>query len=246
MKALLTIAYDGTNYHGWQRQKGDPVPTVEQMLNEACFQIFRREVEIIGASRTDRGVHAMGQRAALDITGVSIPVDRLPAAINSKLPEDIAVRAAIEAADSFHPRFDCVKKTYEYRILNDSFRNPLLRNYTEFVYRPLSVDAMRGAAKAFVGRHDFKAFCAAGNSSSTTIRNIFEMSVKKEGNIIVISVTGDGFLYNMIRIIAGTLIDAGLGKTKPEDIADIIASRDRTRAGKTAGASGLMLKEIFY
>lgn len=245
MRILLTVAYDGTNYFGWQRQKDDPVPTVEQKLYEACNSLFRKDFELIGASRTDRGVHALGQRVVLDVD-TNIPVERLPRALNSFLPEDIVVSGAELVSDTFHPRYDCVKKTYRYRILNSEYKNPMERKYTEFVHRPLDVEKMKEASVYFKGTHDFKGFCSSQTEVKSTVRTIFDIAVEKNGNIVEIYVTGDGFLYNMVRIIAGTLIYVGLSKIKPEDMGDIIASMDRARAGKTAGPEGLTLMKIYY
>ncbi|HIT73719.1 MAG TPA: tRNA pseudouridine(38-40) synthase TruA [Candidatus Fimicola cottocaccae] len=245
MKILLTVAYDGTNYFGWQRQKGDPVVTVEQKIYEACSSLFRKEFEIIGASRTDRGVHALGQRVLLDVD-TNIPVERIPRALNSFLPQDIVVNCAEIVSDDFHPRYNCVKKTYIYRIFNGEYRNPLERYYTEFVYKELDVEKMKKACEYFKGTHDFKGFCSAQTEVKSTVRTIFDISVEKINDVVEIYVTGDGFLYNMVRIIAGTLIYVGLSKINPDEMGDIIESCDRTRAGKTAGPEGLTLMKIYY
>ncbi len=245
MKILLTVAYDGTNYFGWQRQKGDPVVTVEQKIYEACSSLFRKEFEITGASRTDRGVHALGQRVLLDVD-TNIPVERIPRALNSFLPQDIVVNCAETVSDDFHPRYDCVKKTYRYRIFNGEYRNPLERYYTEFVYKELDVEKMKKACEYFKGTHDFKGFCSAQTEVKSTVRTIFDISVEKINDVIEIYVTGDGFLYNMVRIIAGTLIYVGLSKINTDEMGDIIESCDRTRAGKTAGPEGLTLMKIYY
>ena len=245
-RILLTIAYDGTNYCGWQKQKMPMVPTVEAEVEKASQRLFQdSSLECIGASRTDTGVHALGQRAVLDVT-TTIPTEKIPLAIRGYLPKDIVVTKAEEVPMEFHPRYDCVKKTYQYRILNTEYQNPLLRNYTEWIAKKLDILSMNQAAKHLIGTHDFKAFCAAGSSTKTTVRTIFECSVIKNGEEVLILVTGDGFLYNMVRIIAGTLIDVGKGKLSPEDIPSILAGRDRTKAGKTAGAQGLTLMRIYY
>ena len=242
---LITIAYDGTNYCGWQRQKGDVVPTIEQKIAEACKKLFLKDVEIIGASRTDAGVHALGQRAVINVD-TNIEPSRLPYAINTFLPKDIVVNNAEYVDENFHPRYNCIKKTYKYCIYNDDFINPLFRNYSEFIYKNLNVDDMIIAAKNFIGTYDFKAFCATSTSVKSTIRTIYSLDIKKNNNIIEIFVTGNGFLYNMVRIIAGTLIYVGLGKINPYDIKNIIESKDRAKAGKTSGASGLTLMNIYY
>ncbi len=245
MNILLTVAYDGTNYFGWQRQKGDPVVTVEQKIYEACNSLFRKEFEITGASRTDRGVHALGQRVLVNVD-TNIPIERIPRALNSFLPQDIVVNCAKEVDYDFHPRYNCVKKTYRYRIYNEEYKNPLERAYTEFVYKPLDVEKMKIAAEYFKGTHDFKGFCSAQTEVKSTVRTIFDISVEKNGNVVEIYVTGDGFLYNMVRIIAGTLIYVGLSKINPLDMEYIINSCDRSRAGKTAGPEGLTLMKIYY
>ncbi|MDO4530651.1 MAG: tRNA pseudouridine(38-40) synthase TruA [Bacillota bacterium] len=245
-RILLTIAYDGTRYSGWQKQKNPDVITVEGELTKALQQLFKKpELEIIGASRTDAGVHALGQRAILDVE-TTMPVERLPLAIRSFLPEDIVVTKAEEVADTFHPRFDCVKKTYEYRFWNSPVKNPKERLYSAYVQKPMDIGRMNEGAKAFIGTHDFAAFCAAGAQVSTTVRTIFDCHVEQNGESVRMYVTGDGFLYNMVRIIAGTLLAVGTGKLEPEAVAGIIAGCDRTKAGQTAEPQGLTLVEIFY
>lgn len=244
-KVLLTVAYDGTNYFGWQKQKDSIIPTIQGELEKACACLFKQEIECVGASRTDRGVHALGQRAAI-VVNSTIPTEKIPLALQSFLPKDIVVVEAQEVSENFHPRFDCIQKTYEYKIYNQAFRNPLFRNYSEFIYRKLDILAMQEAAKSFIGTYDFKAFCAAGSSVKTTVRTIFDCNVRKENEFIIIQVTGDGFLYNMVRILSGTLIYVGLRKINPNEIVPIILSRDRARAGKTVGPQGLILKNIQY
>ena len=242
-RILLTISYDGTNYSGWQKQKN--AVTVQGEFDKACLTLFKTDVESIGASRTDAGVHALGQRAVIDVD-TSIPAEKIPLALNPLLPDDIVVTHAEEVGADFNPRFKALKKTYEYSIYNAPFRNPLYRNYSEYVRYELDLDSMRTACEAFVGEHDFRAFCASGNSSKTTVRTIYSLDVEKDGDFIKIRVTGNGFLYNMVRIIAGTLIYVGEGRIAPDDLPEIIASGDRRKAGKTAGPSGLVLVKIMY
>ncbi len=245
-RILLTIAYDGTKYSGWQKQKNPEVITVEGELTKALRQLFKDpELECIGASRTDAGVHALGQRAVIDVE-TTIPVEKIPLAIRSFLPADIIVTKAEEVPAEFHPRFDCVKKTYEYRFWNAPVKNPKERLYSAYVQKPLDIDKMNEGAKAFLGTHDFAAFCAAGAQVSTTVRTIFDCHVERQGKSVRILVTGDGFLYNMVRIIAGTLLAVGMGKIPPEKVAGIIESKDRAKAGQTAEPQGLTLMEIFY
>ncbi len=243
MRVLLTVAYDGSQYFGWQRQKG--YITVQQRLEEALGALLGQEITVRGASRTDTGVHALAQGAVFR-ADTTIPVENIPYAVNSFLPEDIAVTGAREVDEEFHPQYSVKDKTYEYRILNSEFKNPLLVRYTDFVRERLDIDAMRSACPFFEGEHDFKAFCASGSRARTTVRTIYSLTVDKADDIILIRVKGSGFLYNMVRIIAGTLADVGRGRISPNDIGDIILSRDRTRAGKTMAPNGLILTEVNY
>ena len=246
MRILMTIAYDGTNFSGWQKQKLPEVRTVEGELEKALRKLFRDPVlECIGASRTDAGVHALGQRAVVDVE-TTIPAEKIPLAVRAFLPEDIAVTKAEEVPPEFHPRFDCVKKTYEYRFWNAPAKNPKERLYSAHQAKPLDVEQMNRAASAFIGRHDFAAFCAAGSSVSSTVRTIFDCHAEREGDVVKIFVTGDGFLYEMVRIIAGTLMAVGLGKLLPETLPGIIEGGDRRQAGQTAEPQGLTLLEIYY
>lgn len=244
MRILLTVAYDGSGYYGWQRQKN--FVSVQQRLEEALSELLKKEITVRGASRTDTGVHSLGQRAVFRDDNITIPVNRIPYALNTHLPEDIVITEAVEVDEDFHPQYSVTDKTYEYKILNASFRNPMLLKYTEFINRELNLEKMKQACPYFLGEHDFKAFCASGGSSKTTIRTINSLDVNKEGHIITIKVNGNGFLYNMVRILAGTLVYVGLEKIQPEEIEDIIASKDRTRAGKTLAPNGLTLMEVNY
>lgn len=244
-RVLLTISYDGTNYCGWQKQSIGTVPTVQEEFNKSCSKLFKSEIESKGASRTDAGVHALGQRAVIDVD-TTIPTDRIPMALHGFLPEDIVVTAAQDVSDDFNPRYNAVKKTYEYKIYNSSYRNPMYRNYSEYVREVLDIKEMNLAARAFIGEHDFKGFCASCNSSKTTVRTIFDISVEQKNDFVMINVMGNSFLYNMVRIIAGTLICVGNGRTKACNMEEIISSCDRRKAGKTAGPSGLTLIEIMY
>ena len=243
MNILLTLSYDGTNYFGWQRQKNHI--SVQQKLEEALSYLMKKDIEVRGASRTDTGVHALGQAALLK-TETSIPIEKIPYAVNSFLPDDIVVTNARLVGDDFHPQYSVLKKTYQYKILNSEFKNPKLRNYSEFIRSPIDINKMRDACQYFIGTHDFSAFCASGSTAKTTVRTIFDLSILKNNDIIDIEVTGNGFLYNMVRIIAGTLIYVGTDKFKPSFISEIIKSKDRTLAGKTAGPYGLTLIKIYY
>ena len=234
----LKISYDGTAYHGWQIQDG--MVTVEGVLTEAVSEAVGKPVEVIGASRTDAGVHALGNIAVFD-ADTPIPADKMCMVLNKLLPDDISVVCSDEVPLDWHPRKQDCRKTYEYRIYTAPVRMPLKRLYAHYTYSELDIGEMDRAAGFFTGEHDFTAFCAAGSQATTFTRTIYACSVKKDGNEAVISVTGSGFLYNMVRIIAGTLSDVGLGRKKADDIPGIIDSLDRRKAGPTLPACGLTL-----
>lgn len=243
MRVLLRVAYDGTNYSGWQIQPN--AVTVEGILRDNLKALFQCDVEVIGASRTDAGVHAMGNVAVFDID-TRIPAEKISYALNARLPEDIRIQESRAVRENFHPRHvDCVK-TYEYSIWNNTFENPKERLYSHFCYGDMDIDLMNQAAQYFIGEHDFTSFCSAGSQVVDKVRHIYALNVDKSGNLIKIRVTGNGFLYNMVRIIAGTLLKVGQGVIKPEDIPGIIEGKDRQLAGPTAPARGLTLVEIKY
>ncbi len=239
----LVVAYDGTAYHGWQMQPN--AATVEGVLNEKLTELLGEEITVTGASRTDAGVHSLGNVAVFD-TETRIPADKISYALNQRLPEDIVVQDSAEVASDFHPRFCDSKKTYEYRILNRRFPIPTLRRDTYFYYRPLDVAAMQKAAEYLVGEHDFKSFCTVGAQVDTTVRTLYALTVTRDEDVIKIRVTGNGFLYNMVRILAGTLISVGIHEREPEDMTRILAACDRTAAGPTAPACGLTMVGIRY
>lgn len=240
----LTVAYDGTNYAGWQVQ--DNAKTIQGELEKVNKKIFGEDVRVTGSGRTDAGVHADGQVAMMQVK-TNINVENLPLIYNTKLPKDIVVLKAEEVPVSFHPIEDVISKIYEYKILNSDFRNVRLRNYSYFVPRKLDFEAMKEAAKYFVGEHDFVGFAQAGIVATDTVRNIISLDLTKDDEgMITISVCGEGFLHNMVRIIAGTLIYVGQGTIKASDIPEIIESKDRSRAGFTAPAYGLTMKEVHY
>lgn len=315
-RILLRVAYDGTNYHGWQLQPN--AATIEGELNRALCALTGEEIVVTGASRTDAGVHALGNVAVFDTTS-RIPAEKFSYALNQRLPEDIVIQSSKQVADDFHPRHCDCRKTYEYDILNRTFPLPAYRNTAYFLYGTLNIKAMRRACQAFLGEHDFASFCTAGAQVQTTVRTIYSLEVEcrplteagtpvppasgeavnaadgKHGEqvqqaqsasgemlnaaagksdeqvqqtqpesgetaipaagganagsadqLLTIRVKGNGFLYNMVRIIAGTLVEVGRGHIKPEEVAGIIAAKDRAKAGPTAPARGLRLVEIEY
>ena len=242
-RVKMIVAYDGTNYCGWQIQPNGI--TIEQVLNEHLSRLLGENIKVTGASRTDSGVHSLGNVCIFD-TNTRIPAEKISFALNQKLPEDIVVQESCEVGMDFHPRFSKSRKTYEYRILNRQMRMPTRRLDTYFFHYPLDVEAMNQAAQDLVGEHDFQSFCSANSQAETTVRTIYSCSVEKEGDIIAIRVTGGGFLYNMVRIIAGTLIKVGNGDLMPEDMKTIIEACDRSKAGPTAPAHGLTMIGLQY
>lgn len=237
-RVRLVVAYDGTNYHGWQVQKNGI--TIESELNRCLSELLQEPIEVIGASRTDAGVHALGNVAVFD-TESRMPAEKISYALNQRLPEDIRIQKSEEVAPDWHPRYCDSRKTYEYRIYRGEFPMPVKRLYALFTYRSLDVAKMQEAAQYFVGEHDFKSFCQVHAQVDSTVRTVYEMKVYEEGTDVVIRVTGGGFLYNMVRIMAGTLMEVGQGKRSPEEIAEIIEAKDREAAGPTAPAHGLTL-----
>lgn len=242
-RVMLTVAYDGTAYHGWQLQQG--VATIESELNSALSALFGEEIKVIGASRTDTGVHALGNIAVFD-TAARMPGEKVSYALNQRLPEDIRIQDSREVPADFHPRRQNSRKTYAYRILNRAFPVPMWRSYAHFIYVPLDIGLMQAAADHLVGEHDFRSFCSVHTTAETTVRTIYDITVERSGDLITIRVTGSGFLYNMVRIIAGTLMEAGKGRLLPEQTAQILEACDRTKAGPTAPACGLMLERYEF
>lgn len=239
----LTVAYDGSAYHGWQIQ--DNADTVQGRFEKAVERVFREHIAVHGCSRTDTGVHAnefcLNFRSELDIKD-----DNLIMALNTYLPNDIAVLKCEKVPLDFHARFDCVSKQYIYRIKEGKIKDPF--NYDKvLLYKyPLNVGEMKKASSLFIGKHDFSSFCASGSTASSNIRTVKFADVEKKGDEVVFTVEADGFLYNMVRIMTGTLLYVSQGKIKADDIADIIKSKDRTKAGITAPAHGLYLNKVNY
>lgn len=242
-RVMLIVAYEGTSYHGWQIQPNGI--TIESVLNEALSELLGEEIVVIGASRTDSGVHSLGNVAVFD-TNARMPADKISYALNQRLPEDIVVQESKEVPLDFHPRKCPSRKTYEYRILNRKFPIPTLRKDTYFYYRPLDIVKMQQAAEYLIGVHDFKSFCSIHTQAMETVREIYSCQVIKENEVVTVRVTGAGFLYNMVRIIAGTLIQVGTGDMEPEEISKILAQKDRSYAGPTAPAHGLTMIGIDF
>lgn len=242
-RVKLIVAYDGSNYHGWQIQPN--AETIEGVLNRHLSELLNEPIKVIGASRTDAGVHALGNVAVLDTTA-RMPAEKISYALNTRLPRDIRIQDSAQVPIDFHPRFQKTVKTYEYKILNRKFPDPTKRLYSYFCYHALDADRMKAAAAYLIGEHDFKAFCTMKPDIESTVRTIFDLEVKRENDMISLQVTGNGFLYNMVRIIAGTLIQVGDGTYEPQYVKEILLSKDRELAGATARPEGLTLIEIKY
>ncbi len=239
----LTIEYDGKDFKGWQKQPNKP--NIQGEIERAIYNITKEEVDLIGSGRTDAGVHALGQVANFK-TNSNIPIEKLALAINSQLKNSIIIKKAEEVDERFHSRYNAKHKTYRYIINNSPCGTAIYRNLEYCFPIKLDVAKMQEAAKYFEGEHDFKAFKSSGTSAKNSVRTIYNASVKQEGEKIIIELTGNGFLYNMVRIISGTLLDVGLQKIKPEEIKNIIEEKDRQKAGKTLPAHGLYLVEVKY
>lgn len=251
MKILLTISYVGTNYFGYQLQEDKP--TVALMLNRAVKKTFGFDCNVTGCSRTDSGVHALGYCLSVDPVSendvITVPVERIPIALNTALPKDICVLSAKEVPDSFHPRYDVVKKEYVYRIRTGEIRDPFLCGKVMELGKGaevISVEKMEKAARDFIGTYDFSSFMASGSKIKDATRTVFESEITKKGDIIEYRVSADGFLYNMVRIMVGTLLEIAAGRLAADSLPAIIEGRDRTQAGPTAPPQGLCLERVFY
>ena len=242
-RVKLIVAYDGTNYCGWQVQINGI--TVEEVLNKTLSELCHEDIKVIRASRTDSGVHALGNVAVFD-TESGIPGEKFSFALNQRLPEDIRIQESCQVADDFHPRYCDTIKTYEYKILNRRFDMPTERLYSTFVYYPLDIDKMKRAAAVLVGEHDFKSFCSSRSQVENRGRTITDISIDSAGDMRHIRISGNGFLYNMVRIIVGTLMKIGLGIWPEDCMESILEAKDRTKAGPKAEAKGLTLVEIKY
>ena len=249
VKYILKIKYIGTAYCGFQCQKNGTA--VQNVLTAAAEKVFKCPCKVTGCSRTDSGVHALGFCATVEpVSDTAIPAEKLHRAFAAHLPDDIAVIGAAEVSESFHPRYSSKGKNYIYRIWNGPYEDPFEKKRSMRLTPVLSdeaVERMARAAEHFVGRQDFSSFMAKGSKITDTVRTVSEARVYRErGGVIVFSVSADGFLYNMVRIMVGTLVDVGLGRIRAEDIPDIIKSCDRKKAGGTAPAEGLYLNRVFY
>ncbi len=242
----MVIAYDGTNYHGFQEQRGTGLLTVQEVLEKCLLRLAGRQVKVVGAARTDAGVHAQGQVVNFDAAGWNIPAARIPLALNGLLPDDIVALHAQEVPPDFHARFSALAKTYRYTIYNARMPSPFWRLYSHFEPRPLNLETMAAAARHLQGRHDFASFRAAGAGAKTTVRTLFEAAVGRSGELVYLTFRGDGFLYNMVRIMAGTLVEVGLGKRTPEEVKEVLEARERSKAGPTLPARGLCLLGVEY
>ncbi len=240
-RVKLVVAYDGTNYCGWQMQPNGV--TIEEVLNQELSRLLKEPIQVIGASRTDSGVHAWGNIAIFD-TSARMPADKISIALNQRLPEDIVIQESEEVAPDWHPRKCNSRKTYEYRILNRRVAFPAERLNSYFYYYNLDVEKMKQAAAWLVGEHDFKSFCSIRTQIEDTVRRIYSLDIEKHGDRIDIRICGNGFLYNMVRIIVGSLVKVGCGFWEPDMIKTVLEARDRSKAGPKAPAHGLTLVSI--
>lgn len=243
MKIALKISYDGTDYAGWQVQKN--APTVQEKLNEAVFALTGERVSVTGSGRTDAGVHAAGQVAHF-VTESALPPEKYAPALNVFLPPDIRVLSSRAVPDSFHAVRSAKRKTYVYSFYRAETELPLKERYAVRIYGETDLENMRNCAAVFVGKHDFTCFLASGSDVKDAVRTIFSLEITERGDDLSLSVTGDGFLYNMVRILAGTLLEAAKGKRTPADCAALLAGKDRSPAGKTMPAKGLCLVSVEY
>ena len=239
----LIIEYDGKKFGGWQKQPNKL--NIQGEIEKAIGEITGEEIELNASGRTDAGVHSLGQTANFK-TNSAIDISKIPVAINSKLKQSIRIISAEEVDERFHARYSCTGKKYRYIINNSKYGSAIYRDLEYHMPIKLNVEDMKKAIKHFEGEHDFKGFKASGTSSKSSVRTIYSTKVIEEGEKIIIELEGNGFLYNMVRIIAGTIVEVGLGKIKPEEIPQILESKDRTRAGKTLPPQGLYLVEVYY
>lgn len=239
----LRLRYDGSRYHGWQVQKN--AITVAQTMEEALAKVCGERVKLTGCGRTDAGVHALRYCASFH-SDCTVPVDRMPLAVNSRLPDDIAVVDAVEVPDDFNAIGSCVKKEYVYKILNSRIPDPFLADRVCFYPQRLDISLMQAAARAFEGTHDFKAVRSEGTQTKTTVRTVYWCRAEKDGDLITVSICANGFLYNMCRAMVGTMVYASYGKLIPEEIPALLEKRDRRLTGPTMPPQGLYLNRVWY
>ncbi len=239
----LTIEYDGKKFGGWQKQPNKL--NIQGEIEKAIEEITGEKIDLNASGRTDAGVHSLGQVANFK-TNSKIEIEKIPIAINSKLKQSIRIIKAEEVEENFHARYSCKGKKYRYIINNSKYGSAIYRDLEYHMPIKLNVEAMQKGIKYFEGEHDFKGFKASGTSSKSSVRTIYNAKIIQEGERIIIELEGNGFLYNMVRIISGTMVDVGLGKIKPEEIPEIIESKERSRAGKTLPPQGLYLVEVYY
>ncbi|MDS1030451.1 tRNA pseudouridine(38-40) synthase TruA [Bacillota bacterium LX-D] len=242
----ITLAYDGTGYSGWQVQSNHPhISTIQGVVEQKISLLTKESIKVVASGRTDAGVHALGQVIHFD-TFSSIPVEKFPAALLSVFPQDIVPLAAEEVNQYFHARYSVKEKTYRYSMDLGTMPHVFWRRFAYHYPYPLNIVAMQEAAKLLIGQHDFKSFCASGSSVQNYVRRIKSCRIRQDGTQLHLEITGDGFLYNMVRIIMGTLLEVGRGKLGIDDLTEIIAAQDRTKAGPTAPAHGLCLLHVQY
>ncbi len=245
---LLTVAYNGADFCGWQYQPG--LPSVQETLESALQKAVGGPVRALASSRTDAGVHAIGQAVVIRTEHWRAQPEKLPFALNIHLPSNVVVRQAIEVPVSFHPLRDCIRKRYQYQIYNSRKDDPIGNATHWWVRRRMTIESMRMAAQRLIGTHDFVSFQSAGSPRSSTIRSVYELTIDSrlhlDGQLLTISIEANGFLYNMVRNIVGTLVQVGVGRETPEWISSVLSSRDRQQAGAAAPAHGLMLVEVTF
>ncbi len=245
MRIYLKLSYDGSKYNGFQKQPDGSA--VQNVLDDVLSTFFNTEIKTIGSSRTDTGVHAFAQVVVFDIEGVTIPANKYDKILNQKLPNDIVVVESKQVDKDFHPRYNCEKKTYIYQIYNDEYMPPIYNNYMTHIKKHLNVENMNEACKLFIGEKDFIGFSnKSDNNLKSTVRTIYSAKVTRNDKIVTFEVCGNGFLYNMVRIMAGTLVDIGIGRKQVDVITDIINSKNRLLASQTAKPYGLILKDICH
>lgn len=242
-RILITVEYDGSRYSGWQKQPSQK--TIQGEIEEALFKALGQRIEIFGSGRTDAGVHALNQKAHFDLN-VPVPVSKLPQILNSILPEDICIKEACEVDKDFHARFSQKKKYYQYKILNSLRKDAFLAYRVGKIKEALDINKMKACANMLIGEHDFQGFCSANTCSENFVRTIYNITVEKKEDFIIVTVCGNGFLYNMVRIIVGTLVDYSLGLRDDNDILEALSTGNRQKAGRTMPAGGLYLKDVDY